>query len=184
MGLETATYISGLAASNPLSTDPKNQGDDHLRLIKSTILATFPNITGAVSASHTELGYVAGVTSAIQTQISGKASTTTPTITGLRETKAALGSNSIDLATGTYFSKTISTNTTFTLSNVPATGTAISFILDLTNAGAYTITWWSGVKWDSGSAPTLTASGRDILAFFTHDGGTTWNGIFVGKNMA
>ena len=31
------------------------QADDHLRLIKSTVKATFPNLTGAVTATHTEL---------------------------------------------------------------------------------------------------------------------------------
>lgn len=69
MALETATYISGLVSTNPLSSDPKSQGDDHLRLIKATILATLPNITGAVTATHTELNYVTGVTSGIQSQL-------------------------------------------------------------------------------------------------------------------
>lgn len=72
MALETSTYINGLVASNPTSTDPKSQGDDHLRLIKAAILATWPNHTGAVTATHTELNYVVGVTSAIQTQINTK----------------------------------------------------------------------------------------------------------------
>jgi len=58
MGLETGTYISDLNSANPLGTDLKSAGDDHLRLIKSTILATFPNITGAVTSTHTELNYV------------------------------------------------------------------------------------------------------------------------------
>ena len=50
MGLEAATYISGLNASNPVhATDNVSQGDDHLRLIKSTLLATFPNINAAVT---------------------------------------------------------------------------------------------------------------------------------------
>lgn len=48
MGLESATYVSGLDASNPLGTDLKSQGDDHLRLIKSTLKATFPNATRAL----------------------------------------------------------------------------------------------------------------------------------------
>ena len=69
MALETATYISGLVAANPLSSDPKSQGDDHLRLIKITLLNTFPNISGAVIATHTELNYVSGVTSGIQSQL-------------------------------------------------------------------------------------------------------------------
>ena len=72
MGLETATYIDGLVVTNPLAGDPKNQGDDHLRLLKSTIKTTFPSIAGAVTPTHTELNYVDGVTSAIQTQIDTK----------------------------------------------------------------------------------------------------------------
>jgi len=55
MGLETATYISDLNSSNPLGSDGKNAGDDHLRLIKSTLLATFPNVTGAVTLTHTQV---------------------------------------------------------------------------------------------------------------------------------
>lgn len=55
MGLESTTYISGLVSSNPTSSDFKTQGDDHLRLIKSAILSTFPNVTGAMTKTHTEL---------------------------------------------------------------------------------------------------------------------------------
>ena len=55
MALETGTYISDLVATNPTSTDPKSEGDNHLRLIKSTVKATFPNVTGAVTKTHTQL---------------------------------------------------------------------------------------------------------------------------------
>jgi len=108
---------------------------------------------------------------------------TTPTITALREVKTAISASAIDLATGNYFSKTITTTTTFTVSNTPSTGTAASFILDLTNGGAATVNWWSGVKWAGGTAPTLTASGRDVLGFFTYDGGTTWSGFALGLDV-
>lgn len=104
-------------------------------------------------------------------------------ITGTKETKVAMAANDVDLSAGNYFTKTISTTTTLTVSNVPTTGTAVSFILDLTNGGAGTITWWSGMKWAGGTAPTLTASGRDVLGFFTHDGGTTWSGFVLGKDV-
>lgn len=43
MGLETATYVSGLNENNPATTDFRSEGDNHLRLIKSTLLATFPD---------------------------------------------------------------------------------------------------------------------------------------------
>jgi hypothetical protein len=45
MGVESATYIDGLTTTWPLSTDQKTQGDDHLRLLKAVLQATFP-ITG------------------------------------------------------------------------------------------------------------------------------------------
>lgn len=102
----------------------------------------------------------------------------------IQEVKASVAASDINLSLGNYFSKTISGTTTFTVSNVPTTGTAIAIILDLTNGGSATVNWWSGVKWPSGTAPTLTASGRDVLGFFTYDGGTTWNGFVLGKAMA
>jgi hypothetical protein len=100
-----------------------------------------------------------------------------------RETKVAIAASNIDLSLGNYFSKTISGTTTFTVSNTPATGTAISFILDLTNGGSATVNWWSNVKWAGGTPPTLTASGRDVLGFFTYDNGTTWTGLLLGLDV-
>jgi hypothetical protein len=102
---------------------------------------------------------------------------------GIREARIAMGASDISLTAGNYFTKTISGATTLTVSNVPSSGTAGSFILDLTNGGSATITWWSGVKWAGGTAPTLTSSGRDVLGFFTHDGGTTWTGLVLGKDV-
>lgn len=60
MPLETATFIDDLVETNPVATDGLGQADDHLRLIKSAIKTTFPNVTGEVSATHTHLsnGYV------------------------------------------------------------------------------------------------------------------------------
>lgn len=55
MPLETATYISDLVSSNPVGTDTLDKADDHLRLIKATLQSTFPNITGAVTPTHTDL---------------------------------------------------------------------------------------------------------------------------------
>ena len=62
MGLETGTYISDLVVTNPVSSDPKSQGDDHFRLIKSTVKTTFPNIDGAMTASEEELNILDGAT--------------------------------------------------------------------------------------------------------------------------
>lgn len=109
---------------------------------------------------------------------------TTPTITGGRETQVAIAASNIDLSLGNYFSKTISATTTFTVSNVVASGTVNSIILTLTNGGSQTINWWSNVDWVNGIAPILTASGVDVLGFFTFDGGTTWRGFVLGLDLS
>ena len=75
MPLETATYVSGLNASNPVAGDGVNAGDDHIRLVKSTLVNSFPAVSGAVTATHTELNHTDGVTSNIQTQLDGKSAT-------------------------------------------------------------------------------------------------------------
>jgi len=58
MALETGTYINSLVATNPTSGDLKSQGDDHLRLIKAAIKASFPNVAGAVTLTHGQLSGV------------------------------------------------------------------------------------------------------------------------------
>jgi hypothetical protein len=120
---------------------------------------------------------VANTWTALQTFSDGSVSTPE------RETSVNIAASNIDLSAGNYFNKTITGNITFTVSNVPASGTAQSFILELVNGGAFTVTWFAGLTFPGGTAPTLTASGRDVLAFFTRDGGTTWSGFLVGKDV-
>lgn len=57
MALESAQYINQLVAAYPLSTDSVSQADDHLRIIKSTLLATFPNLDGPVTVTPAQLNY-------------------------------------------------------------------------------------------------------------------------------
>lgn len=82
MPLEAATWINQLVPANPDGGDQLDNGDDHIRMMKGALKNSLPNIGGAVTASHTELSYVTGVTSAIQTQINAKAPTSSPAFTG------------------------------------------------------------------------------------------------------
>lgn len=107
---------------------------------------------------------------------------TTPVATGLVEVAVSMPANNIDVATGNVFIKTIAAASTLTVSNVPASGKVASFILKLTNGGAAVVTWWAGIKWAGGTAPTLTAAGTDNLGFYTHDGGATWQGFLLSKD--
>lgn len=48
MGLESGTFVSDLVTTNPIGvSDPKSEGDDHIRLIKSVLQNTFPGLAGA-----------------------------------------------------------------------------------------------------------------------------------------
>lgn len=61
-GLESATYINQLVVSNPTGTDHYSTADDHLRLLKSVLVNSFPQISGPVTATQTELNKLDGVT--------------------------------------------------------------------------------------------------------------------------
>ena len=102
--------------------------------------------------------------SAVAYQASG---TTTITLDGAKEVFHATA------ATG---------GTTWAFSGAASAGTISDFTLELTNGGSQTQTWPAAVKWDGGTAPTLTAAGLDILTFYTRDGGTTWRGFLAAKD--
>jgi len=116
--------------------------------------------------------------------LTGVAPTTTPTLTGVKETKVAMAAHAIDLSLGNYFTYTLSGDQTLTVSNIAASGSVSAFVLEVTNGGSAALTFFSGVTWAAATAPTLTAAGVDTLAFFTHDGGTTWRGFVLGLGMA
>lgn len=80
MGLEAASFISQLDSANPLGTDQKQQGDDHLRLIKSVLLASFPNISGAVTLTHTQINALQTAIAALPALASGRVDN--PAVTG------------------------------------------------------------------------------------------------------
>ena len=116
--------------------------------------------------------------------LTGTQTLTNKTLTGMRETQVASSANNFNLLSGNYFTHTVSGATTFTVSNTASSGSVSAFVLDLANGGSATVTWWSGIKWAAGTPPTLTASGNDLLAFFTYNGGTTWYGLVLSKAMA
>lgn len=62
MGIESGTYISDLVITNPLGSDDRVSADDHLRLLKTLIKNTFPELTGAMTATHVELNKLDGFT--------------------------------------------------------------------------------------------------------------------------
>lgn len=60
------SYIDDLNVSNPPATDPLSQVDEHLRLIKTAVKQSFPNISGAVTATQSVLNGLDGRVSALE----------------------------------------------------------------------------------------------------------------------
>lgn len=97
-----------------------------------------------------------------------------PTFIGTVQTIAALGALAIDGSTGSYFTKTIATGSTFTQSNF---STGQMFVVKV--SGAFTITWFSGITWltSGATAPAQTA----LTSYgFVCTGSNTFDGYLVG----
>jgi len=207
MALESTTYIDGLVITNPTGTDPRSQGDDHLRLIKDTIRATFPNMSGAMTATHTELNAIDGYTGTtaelnyndvptLGTVESSKTVTadavgTTKKLKTQEQTEIvnALGTvdssedGVINFESGNVVTAVLASGGSFTISNPPATGTYGKFKFILTNGGTVADPWHASVKFAGGTTPTLTTSGIDILTFETIDAGDNWYAVVEGLDM-
>lgn len=54
MALESASSISDLVATNPVAGDPVAQGDDHIRLLKTVMLADLVNAVTKAASGHIE----------------------------------------------------------------------------------------------------------------------------------
>lgn len=97
--------------------------------------------------------------------------------------RAVVPTQTLDLSTGHTFSFTPSAATDILFSNPPASGNATGFSVEVNNSGGYALTWPSSVKWPSGTAPTATAS-KEVYAFVTTDGGTSYYGKLAGSDIA
>lgn len=117
------------------------------------------------------------------TQTLSNKTLTAPESTGAIYDNGSVRSNIVDVASGTnfdlslgnYFIRTVNGNVTFTVSNVPASR-AYAFTVKITHTSG-TITWFSGVVWPGGVAPTLTTGRVHLFTFVTDNGGTTWRAV-------
>lgn len=115
---------------------------------------------------------------------------TQPKLQAYRETSTAptisSGTLTLDLSGSNFFAVSLNAAiTTLTISNTPASAAA-SFTLELTADGtARAVSWGSAIKWSGGTAPTLTSTSgkKDVFAFYSNDGGTTWQGFIGGQNF-
>ena len=88
----------------------------------------------------------------------------------------------LDLSTGTTFAFTPSGATAVSFTNPPASGLACAFTVEINGDGS-AITWPASVKWHEATTPTATAT-KEIYAFITTDGGTTYYGKQAATELA
>lgn len=108
-----------------------------------------------------------------------------------QEVSSSSNATTINCENGNAFLTSLTENTTFTFSNPPASNTAYSFSLEISQDATgtdYTVTWPSSVQWPGGTAPTLTDSAAlqvdvDLFIFYTKNGGSTWFGFTAGQAM-
>jgi hypothetical protein len=137
------------------------------------VFATGPTITGMTLA-----GAVTGAdqtVSAINLKDYGEITNALGSVTG---------ATSIDLTDGNSVTATVTGAVTWTFSNPTASDELCGFTLKLVDGGSAAQTWPASVDWPAATAPTLTASGTDVLVFITCDGGTTWYGFVAGLALA
>lgn len=157
MGLETATYISDLDATNPTGSDAKSQGDDHIKMIKRVVKDTFPNVTGAVTATQAQLNIVA---SPSIVDISSAGSTITWDVTTAPNAKITLDGN-----------KTFAAPTGLTV--------GWKYLVITQGGTARTITWNPAYKMpgrSGGYPPDLGAAGETTVLAGFYDGANFWVG--------
>jgi hypothetical protein len=153
MGLETGTYVNDLNTANPTSTDPKSQGDDHLRLIKSVLKNTFAGFPGLIAATGTE-AQGATTNDFTVTVAPAPAAYTANFFVGFKATHANTGATTIQVnALGTK---------TLTAIDGQALITG-----DIT-ANEYVVAWYDGTQFYLISANDRSHRGGDTYAG-THD---------------
>ena len=144
----------------------------------AVVLSSTLNATGAVTLGSTVV--VGGATNLQDNNLQR------PTLLDYCVKGSALGSVStaatIDMTSANFFSATLGGACTFAFTNPCTTGDFGGFVLELTNGGSDTVNWPASVDFAGGTAPSLTASGVDLLVFVTRDAGTTYHGMVASAD--
>ena len=104
----------------------------------------------------------------------------------LQNTNAS-GATTVNLSNSNWFRYNLQATSTFTFSNAPPAGTAMTVTLILTqgSGGGKAVNWGNTIYWAGGQVPpaTTSAAGRtDIWTFTTIDGGVTFYGTLSIKD--
>lgn len=155
MPVDPALHIGNFDTANPTGATSRKEADDNFRHIKEVLKRDFAGITGAVTATHTELNRLVGVTADVQGQLDAKASLASPALTGTPTAPtAAPGTNSTQIAS-TAFAQALAASINAVSGVTASSSASASFTLSdgqivaATNAGAVSV--------DASGTPVLGA---------------------------
>jgi hypothetical protein len=168
--VQTNAKISGALTANQITGAQ----------IVSTAIVQGPTVSGNTITGNTGQ-FTSGLFTYISVTATGKSGfgtaiplATVDVVGNYTQSITAVAALNLDLATSNYFTKTINADSAFTVSNTPS-DRAYSFTLEVTHTSGI-ITWFSGVEWPGGNAPTLTTGKTHLFMFVTDNGGARWRG--------
>lgn len=179
--------LSGTYPNPGFAVDMATQAElDDVAAAKQNVLVSGTNIKTVGGASLLGSGDIpvgTGDVTLTGTQTLSNKTLTAPVNTGAIYDNGSVRSNIVDMASGTnfncsagnYFIRTVNGNVTFTVSNVPASR-AYAFTTEIVHTSG-TITWFAGVQWPGGTAPTLTTGKTHLFTFVTDNGGARWRAV-------
>lgn len=157
----SAGTISAIATSeaiNPFKSQ-SGGGDGGLTqqevevIVDGAITDATPTITATANANYDAYTAVADVSDAFTINVANKASL------------------NVSMAVADTDAKTVA------VLNVPA---RTSILIELTYTSAGAITWFSGIKWDTGAVPVFTAGKLYYVSLLTSNAGTDWRASVRG----
>lgn len=179
-------------SASPGSTDAVTEGSTNLYFTNARadarIAAAVGNTVQAYSANlaafASETAPSGAVVGDTDTQTLSNKTLTNPTVTNYTESVVALGvvgsSQTLAITSGTVITATLTASTacTFTMPSAAAGKSFILMLKQATSTGNGSATF-TGVKWNSVGAPTITATAdkMDIISFISD--GTNWYGSYT-----
>lgn len=103
----------------------------------------------------------------------------------LKQNKKVIpGTGSIDLLQGTFFTTTLTASDVLTFDNPPSSNVVVTFSVEVSADGPYSVSWPTEVEWESGITPSIDTDGTALFTFYTSDGGTSYRGSLVYQSTS